>query len=154
MPIIHLVAPATTGRLHEHNTTIASNQHTFNYLSPLQNPAETLPGDTKPHVKGHLPSPNPRQPDKFRSDSHGGGFVPVEFAGELEAEWSLVEKRGCEATRGVLGGGVDGDRRTAMGDVRNPNPEVRDLTLEGFGTDLARSWHAFLPEARNRRSEA
>ena len=37
-------------------------------MSPLQIPAETLPGDTKPHVRGHLLSPNPRQPDKFRSD--------------------------------------------------------------------------------------
>ena len=38
------------------------------------------------------------------SDGTGGRFVPVEFAGALEARWSLVEKRGCEAIRGVLNG--------------------------------------------------
>lgn len=49
------------------------------------------------------------------ADGDGGGFVPVEFAGALEAEWSLVEKRGCEAIRGVLGGrDVDDVRRTAI----------------------------------------
>ena len=49
------------------------------------------------------------------ADGDGGGFVPVDFAGVLEAEWSIMEKRGCEAIRGVLGGcDVDDDCRTAI----------------------------------------
>ncbi|MDE0135695.1 MAG: transposase [Acidimicrobiaceae bacterium] len=38
-------------------------------MSPLQIPVETPPSDTKPHVRGHLLSPNPRQPAKLRSDN-------------------------------------------------------------------------------------
>ena len=49
------------------------------------------------------------------ADGQGGGFVPIEFAGSLEAEWSKVEKRGCEAIQAVLeGDGLDDDRRDAL----------------------------------------
>ena len=37
-------------------------------MSPLQILAETVIGDTKPHVRGHLLSPNPRQPAKLGSE--------------------------------------------------------------------------------------
>ena len=49
------------------------------------------------------------------ADGEGGGFVPVEFAGALEVEWSQLERHGCEAIRAVLrGDSVDDDRRDAI----------------------------------------
>ena len=38
-------------------------------MSPLQIPAGTPPRNTKPHVSGHLPSPNPLQPAKLRTEA-------------------------------------------------------------------------------------
>jgi len=49
------------------------------------------------------------------ADRQGGGFVPVEFAGSLEVEWSQVEKRGCEAIQAVLRDrNLDDDRKDAI----------------------------------------
>ena len=75
-------------------------------MSPLQIPVETLPGDTKPHVRGHLLSPKPRQPDKFRSEKvplkclqHEEPDIPV--AGDAEEpeagpSW-VIPEQGYEA---------------------------------------------------------
>ena len=57
----------------------------------------------------------PKQIMYRTADGQGDGFVPVDFAGSLETEWSLVEKHGCEAIQAVLRDGtVDDDRRTAI----------------------------------------
>ena len=57
----------------------------------------------------------PKQIMYRTADGQGAGFVPVEFAGSLETEWSLVEKHGCEAIQAVLrDGSVDDDRRDAI----------------------------------------
>ena len=45
--LIHLVAPATSGRLHEHTSIIPSHQHAVNHMSPLHIPTETPPHNTK-----------------------------------------------------------------------------------------------------------
>ena len=66
--LIHLVAPAATGRLHKHTITIPSYYQTVKHVSPLQIPAGTPSHNTKPQVSGYLPPPNPRQPAKLRSD--------------------------------------------------------------------------------------
>ena len=65
--LVHLVAPATTCRLHEHTTTITSTTHAVKYVSPLQIPTQTPPRDTKPHVNGHQRPPKPHQPAKLGS---------------------------------------------------------------------------------------
>ena len=51
------------------------------------------------------------------ADDRGGGFVPIEFAEDLEQAWSSIEKRGCEAIRSVLADGyvADGGRAAILG---------------------------------------
>ena len=47
-------------------------------MSPPQNLAGTPPEDPKPHVNGHLLSPKPPQPAKFRTDAGLHETVPLE----------------------------------------------------------------------------
>jgi hypothetical protein len=62
--LVHLIAPATAGRLHEHNK--ASNRHAVNYVSPLQVPAETPPlatqNPTSAAIPRHQTTANPPTP--------------------------------------------------------------------------------------------
>ena len=75
--LVHLVAPATAGRLHEHTTTLALTVQPVNHLSPLQIPAGAQPHNTKPHVNGHPLSPTPRQPAKLGSDGTPADYAVV-----------------------------------------------------------------------------
>ena len=112
-------------------------------MSPLQIPAGTLPHNTKPQVSDPPPSPNPRQPDKLRSEgvelTGDGGLLTglvrqvlqcgleVEMAEHLGYERHAVEGRGTPNSRN---GSSPKRVKTEVGEVDLRVPRDRAGTFE------------------------
>ena len=97
-------------------------------MSPLQIPAGTPPRNTKPHVRGHGLTPNPRQTDKLGPEINRLGRTLWTWRHQI-ANWhtARVTNAAAEAANNL----IKRVKRAAFGFTNFANYRIRALLYAG-----------------------